>query len=115
MDAETRPWKLRREGVAAVRIAGLPTGGEPVGALGGRAVRPGVPVHLTLRLLLDPVVAHSGRRTQRVLDIGARDLREVPGLLGVIGPDAGEAVGLQLGLPRGAVLALPVVADPVER
>ena len=93
-----------RERVAAVRVAGLPAGREPLLALGGRAVRPRLRIHAALRLLLDPVVADGRGGAQRILHVGGRHLRQVAGLLRVVRPDAGEAVGLQLGLHRRAVL-----------
>ena len=57
-------------------------------------MREGVGHDISLRLLLDAVVADGARRIESLVDIAGLD--DVLGLLGVIGPDAGEAVGLQL-------------------
>src|SRR5207244_12874091 len=45
------------EGVTAARLAALEPAREPTPAVGGRAVRPRLRVHLPPRLLLDAVVA----------------------------------------------------------
>src|SRR5581483_1301980 len=102
------------EGVAAVRVAGLEAGREPVRALGRGAVRPRLRIDLPLRRLLDAVVADCGGCAQRVLHVGLGDLREIARLLRVRSPDPGEAVRLELALHGGARRALPVVADLVE-
>src|SRR5215218_7098055 len=88
------------EGVARLRVAALEAGEEPLLALFGGAVGPGLRVHLATRLLLDPVVAHRRRGLQRFLDLRLTDRVDQPaGSRRRLGPDAGVAVGLQLALP----------------
>src|SRR5262245_52493578 len=81
-------------GVAAPGLARLVAGGEPVLALRGRAVRPGLAVDPSLELLLDPVVADGCGGVQAVRDVCAGQLLEEPGVAGVLRPDPGQAVGL---------------------
>src|SRR5690242_9106778 len=81
------------ESIAAFELAALITALEPALALGRGAVSEGVRHDIALRLLLDLVVADRARRIQRVVDIAGLD--DVFALLGVIGEDAGEAIGLQ--------------------
>src|SRR4029079_19266493 len=81
------------ESIAAFELAALITALEPALALGRGAVSEGVRHDIALRLLLDLVVADRARRIQRVVDIAGLD--DVFTLLGVIGEDAGEAIGLQ--------------------
>ena len=56
----------------------------------GEGIRHGVP----LGLALQPVVADRGGGLHRLLDIAC--LEDMTGAVGVAGPDAGEAIGLQL-------------------
>ncbi len=72
-------------------------------------------------LALDPVVADGAGRVERLLEIAR--LEDVARPLGVVGPDPGEAVGLELEPDRqcvsvrlGEPLLLPVdlVGDPEE-
>ena len=49
---------------------------------------------ITLRLLLQGIVADRGGGVKRVLDIAL--LEDLEALIGICGPDAGEAIGLQL-------------------
>ena len=53
-----------------------------------------IPHDIALRLLLDAIVADGARRIQRLIDIAG--LEDILGLLRLIGPNAGKAVGLQL-------------------
>jgi DNA polymerase III delta subunit len=59
-------------------------------------VRPGLGLHLTLRLLLDVVVAHRGRRTQRVTDLRFRGVgvaieqAAIDRLIALSGRDSGK-------------------------
>src|SRR3954453_2975157 len=88
------------EGVAAGRRAGLVAGPEPLVALLGPAVRPGLRGGPALRALLQPVVPDRGGRGQRGVDVLVGDVVEQPAalrvraLLGVVRPHAGIAVGL---------------------
>ena len=63
-------------------------------ALGRGAVGPGFGVDVPLELLLDAIVAHGGGRVQPIGDVGLAELGDKSGPSGVVGPDAGEAVGL---------------------
>src|SRR5262249_2512810 len=86
-------WRSRAvsERVAGLRIARLEAPLEPLHALRRRAVRERLRLDVTLRLLLDAIVADGGRRvgTRRA---GAllEDLTLVRG----VPPHAGKAVGL---------------------
>jgi Protein of unknown function (DUF998) len=77
-------------------------------------VRPGLGVHLPLRLLLDPVVPDRGRGVEALVDVRLGQLFDQPGLDGVRRPDAGVAVGLELRTHRSALGALAVVSDLLE-
>src|SRR4051812_42743365 len=83
------------ERVAVLRRAALEAGAEPLLPLDGRAVRPGLGVHLPLRLLLDAVVADGGGGVERVGDVRLRHVLDQPRLDGVVRPDAGVAVRLE--------------------
>src|SRR4051794_27705370 len=82
------------EGVASLHIAALQPVLKPALALLGGAVRERVRDRIALRLLLQAVIADRGRRAHRGFDIARLD--RLPSLVGLRGPDAGEAVGLQL-------------------
>src|SRR3954454_4028742 len=91
------------EGVALVGVARLVAGAEPLLPLGRRAVREAVLVDpAAAEVALDEVVADPGGGVQRPVDVVLGDLgdQRLTGLVGhrrrVVGPDAGEAVGLQL-------------------
>src|SRR5690349_19553341 len=92
---------IRTERVALARVAGVEAGGEPVLALGARAVRERVGSHTAAGLLLDGVVADRAGGVDRILDVLLGDRLEqrlalgVLGFRGVVGPDAGVAVGLK--------------------
>src|SRR5215218_4092128 len=99
---------LSLERVAPRRIAGLVAGREPLLALFGRPVGPGVGVDLARRGFLDPVVADGCGRVERVRDLGVGERLEIAGRGGVVPPDAREAVGLELG-PDGLALGARVI------
>src|SRR5919106_2989392 len=95
-EARPAPLDPTCERVAGVRARTLEPADEPALSLLRRAVRPVLGCDATLRPLLDAVVADSGGRVERVLDIGARDLLDEAGRQGISDPDPGIAVGLQL-------------------
>src|SRR4051794_21883206 len=82
------------EGVASLHIAALQPVLKPALALLGGAVRKRVRDRVALRLLLQAVIADRGRCAHSGFDIARLD--GLPSLVGLRGPDAGEAVGLQL-------------------
>src|SRR4029079_5264330 len=84
---------LRVEGVTLFELAALITPGEPAYPLLGRAMGEGIAHDVTLRLLLDLVVADRGSGLHCALDVTR--LNDVLHLLRVVCPHAGEAVGLQ--------------------
>src|SRR6185503_4787232 len=105
--------------VAAIEVAGLVPGVEPLLALRGRTVSPLLGHDLTLGLLLDAVVADSGGGVERLRDLGVRWLLEVAGVRRVLRPNTREAIGLELdadglrvrsGLQEQSELVLHVVA-----
>src|SRR5580700_4417355 len=91
---EVRSERTRRQRIAARNLAAVEAGLEPALALFRGAVGEGVGHDVALHLLLQPVVADRGCGLQRLIDIAR--IEEVAFLLGAIGPNAGEAVGLQL-------------------
>src|SRR3954447_16718809 len=91
------------ERVALSRVAGGVAGAEPALPLVGGAVREGVLVHrAAAQVLLDEVVADPAGGVQRPGDVVVGDVgdQRLAGLvghgLGMVGPGAGVAVGLQL-------------------
>src|SRR6266581_1502133 len=82
------------EGVAALDRAALEPGVEPAHALLRGAVGERVGHDVAASLLLQPVVADCRRGFQRLVDVARLD--QLPALLRAIGPNAGEAIGLQL-------------------
>src|SRR5437868_3211953 len=82
------------EGVAPAQVAGLDPPREPLHALLARAVGEGLRRHAALRLPLQPVVADGRRGIERLLHVAR--LEDVARALGVVRPDAREAIGLQL-------------------
>src|SRR4030095_4832646 len=82
------------EGVAGIDPATVDPALDPPDALLGRAVGEGIWHGITLRFALQPVVADRGSRLHRLLDIAR--LEDMTGAIGVVGPDPGEAIGLQL-------------------
>src|SRR6185503_9200805 len=91
--------------VAGGRVAAVVARLEPMLSLLRRAVRPGVGLDLALRRLLDAVVADGLRRVHGVRDLRRGDRLEEAGAGGMVGPHAGEAVGLELGPDRRATRA----------
>ena len=77
-----------------------------LGALLGRAVRPGVLIDLASRLLLNRVVAYRGRGAEGLVDVA---LLEVASSEHLVCPDAGETVRLQLQAHGQLVGSLGVV------
>ena len=109
-----RPLDRAREGVAGRRAALFVAAREPAAALLGGAVRPRLRVHLALRLLLDAVVADRRGGVEAGVDVVLRELLDQAGLDRVRRPDAGVAVGLELGAHGPALRPLPVAADALE-
>src|SRR6187397_2988331 len=105
---------LAGEGIAPRRVAALVAGREPLLALLRRAVRPRVGIDLALRRLLDAVVTDRRSRVEGVRDLGVGDLLEITGGCCVVGPDTGEAVGLELGPDRAALGAGLVAAARLQ-
>src|SRR5271168_218799 len=100
MDAMTRPPTselIGRERVARGDRPARVAPAEPAHPLFGRAVRPRVGAHGAGGLALQPVVTHGGRGADRRLDVAR--LEQVA-LLRRVGPDSGEAVGLELEADR---------------
>src|SRR5689334_5724509 len=93
------------ERVALARRSRLVADREPVLPLGGRPMGPALGIDLALRLGLDPVVADRRGRVQRFADLLLRRRFEETGRGGVVGPDAGVAVGLELGPHRATARA----------
>src|SRR5580700_7005598 len=86
--------RTRRQRIAARNLAAVEAGLEPAFALFRGAVGEGVGHDVALHLFLQAVVADRGRGLQRLVDVAG--FEEVVLALGAVGPDAGEAVGLQL-------------------
>ena len=84
---------LRLERVAVLQPARLQPGHEPARALRRRAVGKGIGHHITLALSLQPVVADRRGGLHRRLYVARLD--KIPGVLCVVRPQPGEAVGLQ--------------------
>src|SRR6185436_14458750 len=106
------------ERVAVVDGARRVTLAEPLLTLRRGAVREGFLVHLSLHAALDGVVTHRSGRVQGLVDVARLD--QLPRLVGVVRPDAGEAVCLQLdshlyGVGFGLRAALLKRVRPVER
>ena len=73
-------------------------------------MRPCLGVHLPLELLLDAIVADRSGRVEGVTDLGLGRFLEKARRAGVVHPDAGVAVGLELGpdqLTAGTLAAAP--------
>src|SRR6185369_7332065 len=81
------------ERVAVGDVAAAIAGFEPVLALFRRAVGEAVGHHAAGRLLLQGIVADRAGGFQRLVDVAGFD--QPAFLIGVVGPHAGEAVGLQ--------------------
>ncbi len=81
------------ERVARGDLAALHAGHEPAHALLGAAVRKAFRNDLALRTPLDVVVTDRGRGAHRFFDVAGF---EQLAIVGVVRPDASEAIGLQL-------------------
>src|SRR5215213_357495 len=104
------------EGVARAELPRFEARREPVLALLRGSVRPRLRVHLALRLALNAIVADGACRVERGCDVRLRDAGDEARLLCMIGPDAREAVGLELRAHRAALGPLPVTRPrPPER
>src|SRR5882672_7815505 len=90
-----------RECVAGLFRSLLQAIAEPALALLGGAMGEAVRHYLALRTPLQRVVADCRGSPQRGLDITG--LQQMPTLIGLVRPDAGEAIGLQLDLDLDAV------------
>src|SRR6185369_9725142 len=91
---------------AVAELAAGEAGFEPADALGRAAMGEAVGDDVTLALLLQAVVADGRSGIQCLVDVAGLD--DLALLVGVIGPDAGKAIGLQLdanGDSVGATLA----------
>src|SRR5678815_4849468 len=84
----------RGEGVALADFAGLEAAAEPLDALRRGAVGEVVGHHAPLSLALQAVVPDGGGGAEGFVEVAF--FQDVAGLVGVVGPDAGETVGLQL-------------------
>src|SRR5918994_2892157 len=102
------------ERVADGRTALFVAAREPAATLLRGSVRPGLGIRLSLRLLLDAVIANCVRCVEGLVDVGLRQLFDQPRLDRVGRPDAGEAIGLELRSHRTALGSLGVVSNPVE-
>src|SRR6185437_5402376 len=91
----------RTERIARRHLSLLQPGLEPPLPLRGRAVRERIRHDIALRLLLQTVIADRGRRLQRRLHVARLD--RFPALVGMKGPDAGIAIGLQFDANLNAV------------
>ena len=107
---EERELDRPSEGVALGEVAGAVADLEPPLALGGGAVGPGLGVDPALEVLLDAVVADGGGGVEAVGDVLLGDALDQgvaavgAGLGGgVVGPQAGVAVGLELEADGGAL------------
>src|SRR5262245_26319156 len=96
------------EGVAGVELSRSQPGHEPAGALRRGAMGEGVGYDIALALPLQPVITDGRGGLQSGLDVAGLD--EVPSLLRVMRPYAGEAIGLQLDADLDAVGVGPVHA-----
>ena len=102
------------ERVAGVGAAALDPANEPALPLLGGAVRPGLGIDASLRLLLDAVVTHRGRGGETVLDVLARDLHDQSRSHRVRHPDARIAVRLQLDANRVRLRARVSALRPAQ-
>src|SRR6186713_627191 len=94
-DARPLPLKpARPERIAGLDLAGLQPGGEPARALLRRTMGEAVGHYAALALLLQSVVADGRRSLDRFLDVAR--LERLPALVGVVRPDAREAIRQQL-------------------
>src|SRR6266545_1226700 len=99
------------ERVALARVAGLHADPEPLDALVGGAVGPGLGIDRAAGLLLDAVVADRRGGGERLFDIPRIEddaLARIPPLGRFVAPASGEAVRLQLH-PYGESIRFPRV------
>src|SRR5215475_5345917 len=82
------------ERVALAGIARIDPALEPAHALGGAAVRERLRYDTAHRLALQAIVADRGGSVQAFLDVAG--LQDLARALGVAGPHARQAIGLQL-------------------
>src|SRR5581483_1038772 len=94
------------EGVAPGRLAAPVAAVEPLLTLCGGSVGPRLRVHAPLRRLLDAVVADGRGRVESLVHVLLGEVGDVAGRNGVPRPDAGVAVGLQLGADGAALRPL---------
>src|SRR5438105_5670969 len=88
-------------------VAGLEALFEPAGALGGGAVGEGIGDDAAAGLLLEAVVADLEGGVEGGVEVAG--IEEVVLLLSVVGPDAGEVIGLELEA-HGGMVGFEVVA-----
>src|SRR5262245_12360538 len=111
-----RSWIAMLERVGGERVApadvpGVEAAPEPAHALRGGAVGERLRRHVALGLALEPVVTDGRRRGESLLEIAG--LEDVARPIGMVSPDAGEAVRLELLPNRERVRLGP--ADAVAR
>jgi hypothetical protein len=91
----------RLEGIALIDIAAFDSALEPGHALRRGAVGERVGNGVATRLLLQAVVADGAGSVQPFLDVACLD--DVARAIGVVGPDPGQAIGLELKAHRQGV------------
>ena len=89
--------------IGLLEIAAAQALAEPVDPLLGRAVRELFRHDVALGLLLQPVIANGLGGSDRLLDVAR--FQNVPFLIGVMGPDAGQKIGLEFQSDGELVLA----------
>src|SRR5712691_8837467 len=99
--ADSSELRRGRERVAGLFRSLLHAVVEPALTLLGGAMREAVGHHPALRTPLQRVVANRRGGAQRGLDITG--LQQMPTLIGLVRPDAGEAIGLQLDADLDAI------------
>lgn len=102
-------------GFAGVDVARTQAVFEGRLALGGRTVGPRFGGDVTLRLLLDAVVADGRGSIEGLRDLVAGRGRQVAGLGSMIRPDTGQAISLQLSEHRHALRTGGIVVGLVEQ
>src|SRR3989304_8284315 len=95
------------EGIAGCGITGIEPDAEPLLALLGRTWGPGFGVPLPLGSLLNPIVSHGRCGVECLADLVLSDGLEEAGPHGVVGPNAGVTIGLELGAHRGTLGTRP--------
>ena len=97
---------LRLKGIAGVNFPILQTGFKPEDALSGCPMGKGFGCDIPPRLFLQAIVTDSACRVQRLLYIPA--FEQLPGSVGIVGPDAGQTIGLQFQFYRQRIGLSPV-------